>query len=57
MRGSNLQVDYTPTGLKKIRTRILKHQGILHEINLNDTNVYAINILENTKLAHINLKM
>ena len=57
MRGSNLQVDYTPTGLKKIRTRILKHQGVLHEINLNDTNVYAINILENTKLAHINLKM
>ena len=46
MRGSNKRCEYIPTGLKKQRTRMLKSQNVLNEMDPNDTNVFAPNLLD-----------
>ena len=43
---SNIDVLYVPTCLKKSRTRILKSPSILEKIHLDDTNVFAPNIID-----------
>ena len=44
MNHSNVDVSYVPTGLKKIRTRMLKSLSILEKMHPDDTNVFASNI-------------
>ena len=44
MKHSNVNVSYVPTGLKKIRTRMLKSLSILEKIRPDDTNVFESNI-------------
>ena len=53
MRHSNIDVLYVPTGLKKNRTRMLKSLSILEKIHPDDTNVFASNIIKNTKIDQI----
>ena len=49
MRYSNIDVLYVPTGLKKNRTRMLKSLSTLEKMHLDDTNVFASNIIEKYK--------
>ena len=46
MRHSNVDVKYIATGLKKNRTRMLKPQSVLEKMHPDDTNVYALSILD-----------
>ena len=46
MRSSKIAVDFIVTGLKEDRTRALKSPGILQLMNLDDTNIYTLNILD-----------
>ena len=49
MRYSNIDVLYVPTGLKKNRTRMLKSLSVLEKMHLDDTNVFASNIIDKYK--------
>ena len=46
LRHSNIDVIYIPTGLKKNRTRMLKPQYVLEKMHHDDTNIYALNMLD-----------
>ena len=46
LRHSNIDVLYVPTGLKKNRTRMLKHLSVLEKMHTDDTNVFASNIVD-----------
>ena len=46
LRLSNIDVMYIPTGLKKNRTRMLKSQAVLEFMDAEDTNAYALNLLD-----------
>ena len=46
LRHSNIDVLYIPTGVKKNRTRMLKAQSILETMHPDDTDVYALSILD-----------
>ena len=46
MRSSKIAVDFIVTGLKENRTRALKSPEVLQKMNPDDTNIYALNILD-----------
>ena len=46
LRGSTISTLYVPTGLKSKRTRILKSNEILNQMDPSDTNIYAPNIID-----------
>jgi hypothetical protein len=46
MRSSKIAVDFIVTGLKENRTRALKSPEMLQMMNSDDTNIYALNILD-----------
>ena len=46
IRNSNIAVKYVPTGPPKTRTRMLKPQSVLEQMDPDDVNIFALNILE-----------
>ena len=46
LRRSNVDVLYVPTGEKKYRTRVLKSQRQLEEMDPDDEDVFAMNIID-----------
>lgn len=46
MRSSKISVDFIVTGLKENRTRALKSPDVLQKMSPDDTNIYALNILD-----------
>ena len=46
IRNSNIAVKYVPTGPPKTRTRMLKPQSVLEQMDPDDVNIFALNILD-----------